>query len=101
MSLNSYKMAEVAFKILRERGEMSLEDIVRQFEISVSTAYNVQRALRALCENNEACEVVIKNRRTVFVWHSSKELQEKDEKDEEENEREEIEKILDAHTRRE
>jgi len=37
----------------------------------------------------------------VFVWHSSKELQEKDEKDEEENEREEIEKILDAHTRRE
>jgi len=94
--LNSYKMAEVAFKILRERGEMSLEDIVRQFEISVSTAYNVQRALRALCENNEACEVVIKNRRTVFVWHS-KEL--KDEKPEE-NEREEIEKILDAHTRR-
>ncbi len=85
-------MAEIMFKILKQKKEITLEDILIQFEISAATAYNVQRALKALCQKSDECEVVIKSRRTVFVWHSSKELQEKVEEDEEE----EIDKIMDA-----
>ena len=68
-TLNSTKMAEIMYKILREKGEVSLEDIVWQFDISPSTAYNVQRLLRSMCEKNYPnCEVTTKNRRTVLVW---------------------------------
>jgi len=76
-SLTSAKMAEIMYKILREKGEVSLEDIVWQFDISPSTAYNVQRLLRSMCEKNyQNCEVTTKNRRTVLVWKRTSEQEE-------------------------
>jgi hypothetical protein len=84
-------MAEIMYKILKEKKEITLEDIVMQFEIAPSTAYNVQRILRSICERHpDECEVKTKNRRTVFVWIKNEEGQEED------KEKEEIEKILNA-----
>ncbi len=78
------------YKILQQKKEITLEDIIMQFEIAPSTAYNVQRLLRAICEKHkEECEVKVKNRRTVFVWV-------KEETKQEDKEAEEIEKILNA-----
>jgi vacuolar-type H+-ATPase subunit I/STV1 len=83
-------MAEIMYKILKEKKEITLEDIVMQFEIAPSTAYNVQRILRSICERHpDECEVKTKNRRTVFVWI-------KEEIKQEDKEAEEIEKILNA-----
>ena len=78
------------YKILQQKKEITLEDIVMQFEIAPSTAYNVQRILRSICERHpDECEVKTKNRRTVFVWV-------KEEIKQEDKEAEEIEKILNA-----
>jgi len=75
--LNSYQMAEIMYKILEKKKEITLEDILAQFEIAPSTAYNVQRTLRMICERHpDECEVQTKNRRTVFVW-IKKETEEK------------------------
>jgi hypothetical protein len=83
-------MAEIMYKILQQKKEITLEDIVMQFEIAPSTAYNVQRILRSICERHpDECEVKTKNRRTVFVWV-------KEEIKQEDKEAEEIEKILNA-----
>ncbi|ARM76419.1 hypothetical protein [Acidianus manzaensis] len=77
------------FNVLKKKGQISLEDIVLQFEISPATAYNVQRALRAICEQHlEECEVVEKGRRTLFIYRKNEE--------EEQKEQEEIQKILSA-----
>jgi DeoR/GlpR family transcriptional regulator of sugar metabolism len=81
-TLTSAKMAEIMYKILRERGEVSLEDIVWQFDVSPSTAYNVQRLLRSMCEKNyPQCEVTTRNRRTVLVWKTSEQEEQKEIKD--------------------
>lgn len=78
------------YKILKEKKEITLEDIVMQFEIAPSTAYNVQRILRSICERHpDECEVKTKNRRTVFVWI-------KNEESTQQEEAKEIEKILNA-----
>jgi hypothetical protein len=70
-------MAEIMYKILEKKKEITLEDILAQFEIAPSTAYNVQRTLRMICERHpDECEVQTKNRRTVFVW-IKKETEEK------------------------
>jgi hypothetical protein len=75
--LNSNQMAEIMYKILEKKKEITLEDILAQFEIAPSTAYNVQRTLRMICERHpDECEVQTKNRRTVFVW-IKKETEEK------------------------
>ncbi len=85
-SLTSTKMAEIMYKILEKKKEITLEDIVLQFEVAPSTAYNIQRLLRVMCEKHaDECEVRTKNRRTVLVWIKKEEEQE-----------EEIRKILDA-----
>ncbi len=79
-------MAEIMYKILEKKKEITLEDIVLQFEVAPSTAYNIQRLLRVMCEKHaDECEVRTKNRRTVLVWIKKEEEQE-----------EEIRKILDA-----
>jgi hypothetical protein len=83
-------MAEIMYKILQQKKEITLEDIVMQFEIAPSTAYNVQRILRSICERHpDECEVKIKNRRTVFVWIKNEETTQQEEA-------KEIEKILNA-----
>ena len=88
--MNSYQMAEIMYKILEKKKVVSLEDILAQFEIAPSTAYNVQRTLKMLCEKHpDECQIQIKNRRTVFVWV-------KEETKQEDKEAEEIEKILNA-----
>jgi predicted transcriptional regulator len=62
-------MAEIMYRILEKKKEITLEDIIMQFEIAPSTAYNIQRLLRAICEKHpDECEVQTRNRRTVFVW---------------------------------
>lgn len=72
-TLNSYKQAEIMYQILKNKGEVTLEDILRQFNVSVSTAYNVQRALRALCENHpDECEIEYRDRKTVFKYKGNK-----------------------------
>jgi predicted DNA-binding protein YlxM (UPF0122 family) len=82
-------MAEIMYKILQQKKEISLEDILAQFEISASTAYNVQRTLRMICEKHpDECEVQTKNRRTIFKWIKKT--------TEESQERQEIEKVLNA-----
>jgi len=87
---NSYEMAKIMYKILEKKKEITLEDIIMQFEIAPSTAYNVQRILRMICEKHpDECEVQTKNRRTVFVWI-------KNEEKTEQKEAQEIEKILNA-----
>ncbi len=87
---NSYEMAKIMYKILEKKKEITLEDIIMQFEIAPSTAYNVQRTLRMICERHpDECEVQTKNRRTVFVWI-------KNEEKTEQKEAQEIEKILNA-----
>jgi len=91
--MNTFEMAQVMFKILREKKEVTLEDIVMQFQISASTAYNVQRILKSLCERTEECEVTIRNRRTVFIWKGKEESKEKEIQQEEAKE---LEKILNA-----
>ena len=74
------------YKILEKKKEITLEDIILQFEIAPSTAYNIQRLLRVMCEKHpDECEVRTQNRRTVLVWIKKEEEQE-----------EEIRKILDA-----
>jgi len=84
-------MAEIMYKILQQKKEISLEDILAQFEISASTAYNVQRTLRMICEKHpDECEVQTKNRRTIFKWIKNEETTE------EGQEEQEIEKILNA-----
>ncbi len=50
--LNSYQMSEIMYKILGKKKEITLEDIISQFEISAPTAYNVQRTLRMICEKH-------------------------------------------------
>jgi len=86
-------MAEIMYKILQQKKEITLEDIIMQFEIAPSTAYNVQRLLRAICEKHkEECEVKVKNRRTVFVWVKNEETTVNMSIEE----RQEIEKILNA-----
>jgi hypothetical protein len=83
-------MAEIMYKILQQKKEITLEDIVMQFEIAPSTAYNVQRLLRAICEKHpDECEIRTKSRKTVFVWIKNEETIE-------DKEKEEIEKILNA-----
>jgi len=83
-------MAKIMYKILEKKKEITLEDIIMQFEIAPSTAYNVQRILRMICEKHpDECEVQTKNRRTVFVWI-------KNEEKTEQKEAQEIEKILNA-----
>lgn len=69
MSLNNFKQAQVMYQILKQKGEITLEDIIMQFEVSVSTAYNIQRALKALCEKHEdECEIIVRDRKTVFRY---------------------------------
>jgi len=78
------------YRILQKKKQITLEDILAQFEVAPSTAYNVQRVLRSLCERHpEECEVQVRNRRTVLVW--TKEPQQGEE---------EIRKILDAKPER-
>jgi hypothetical protein len=85
--LNSYEMAQVMYKILKHRRQVSLEDIIAQFEVSTTTAYNVQRALRMICQKHpQECDIQTKNRRTVFVWIEN----------EQGEETQEAEKILNA-----
>ena len=87
---NSYEMAKIMYKILEKKKEITLEDIIMQFEIAPSTAYNVQRILRSICERHpDECEVQTKKRRTIFKWI-------KNEEKTEDKEAEEIEKILNA-----
>ncbi len=79
------------YKILQQKKEITLEDILAQFEIAPSTAYNVQRTLRMICERHpDECEVQTKNRRTIFKWIKNEETKQED------KEAEEIEKILNA-----
>ena len=92
---NSYEMAQIMYKILEKKKQISLEDIIAQFEISVSTAYNIQRALRMICEQHpDECEVQTKNRKTIFKW--IKYEQTTKQKEITELEAKEIEKILNA-----
>ncbi len=91
--MNTFEMAQVMFKILREKKEVTLEDIVIQFQISASTAYNVQRILKSLCERSEECEVTIRNRRTIFIWKGKEESNKETLKQEDVKE---IENILNA-----
>lgn len=66
---NSFEQAKIMYEIMKKKGEVSLEDILSQFEVSVSTAYNIQRALRAICEKHQdECEIVYKNRKTIFKY---------------------------------
>uniref|UniRef100_UPI0000D834F9 HYPOTHETICAL 13.2 KDA PROTEIN n=1 Tax=Sulfolobus spindle-shape virus 1 TaxID=244589 RepID=UPI0000D834F9 len=92
-TLNSYKMAEIMYKILEKKGELTLEDILAQFEISVPSAYNIQRALKAICERHpDECEVQYKNRKTTFKWIK----QEQKEEQKQEQTQDNIAKIFDA-----
>ncbi len=91
--MNTFEMAQVMFKILREKKEVTLEDIVIQFQISASTAYNVQRILKSLCERTEECEATVRNRRTIFIWKGKEESNKETLKQEDVKE---IENILNA-----
>ncbi|QGA87243.1 hypothetical protein [Sulfolobus spindle-shaped virus] len=71
---NSFQKAKSALQILKKKGELSVEDLIIQFEIAPSTAYNILKMVEILCERDEEgyCEVLDFPRR--IVWKSNDQM---------------------------
>ena len=70
MKMNSFDRAELMYKILQKKGRVTLDDIIFQFRVSVSTARNILRIMRILCERDENCEVVEEGRGYYLVYNT-------------------------------
>lgn len=59
---NSNLIAQEAFVLLKKKGSLTLDDILSRYKVSVPTAYNVLKIVRALCEQDPNCKVVTERR---------------------------------------
>ena len=59
---NSNQIAQEAFVLLKKKGSLTLDDILSRYKVSVPTAYNVLKIVRALCEQDPNCKVVTERR---------------------------------------
>lgn len=64
MRQNTFERAKIMYEILRSRKEISIDDIILQFEIAPSTAYNIAHILEILCERSGEC---VRSKRS-FRW---------------------------------
>ncbi|QGA67418.1 hypothetical protein [Sulfolobus sp. E11-6] len=55
---NTFHKAQIMYEILKKKGQITIEDIIFQFEVSPSTAYNIAKLVYMLCERDEtgSCE---------------------------------------------
>ena len=64
MRQSTFEKAKIMYEILRSRKEITVDDIIFQFEVAPSTAYNIAHILELLCERSGEGE---KSKRT-FRW---------------------------------
>ncbi|AON96423.1 hypothetical protein [Acidianus two-tailed virus 2] len=62
------EIAEQLLAKLREKKEITTEDIIAIYNVSPSVAYSVLTVLKALCQQRpEECQIIKRGRKTVIV----------------------------------
>lgn len=66
--MSANEIAEQLFAKLREKKEITTEDIIMSYNVTPSVAYAVLTVLKALClQHPEECQVVRRGRKTVIA----------------------------------
>ncbi|WP_338604883.1 hypothetical protein AAGT10_14910 (plasmid) [Sulfolobus tengchongensis] len=68
MRQGAFEKAKIMYEILKRKKEITVDDIIFQFEIAPSTAYNIAHILELMCERTGECETIERKGRKTFKW---------------------------------